>query len=385
MTDSLVIFAGATPQEAVEWRQVRNGSGVCATGRAFFGDLADFSGASCTLLLPGDLVTAHETALAARSERQLLAAAPFAIEDQVGTELEQVHVAVAPGRKAPDGAGRVVYAVDKDLISGWTQALAQAGLQADTILPDYLALPDEADGLQIAELATRTLLRHGDWGAGVDTALGPQVLNGLIELRLTQAGPEAIRADMPLDEQLDQMAVRAAGAKWGLTRGRQPSRADGPAGLRGARLGMATSLAAAAALGWVALNLVEGYRLKAGAEAIETQTAEVFRSAFPQVERVANPRAQLRTLVRDTGTGAPDFLVLSAYVARAAEAVPAVEVASIRFDGQSDELNVSVLFKDYDALGQFRGRIEAAGGAVEEGGSRQQGDRRAGDIVVRRS
>ncbi|MEO0754508.1 MAG: type II secretion system protein GspL, partial [Pseudomonadota bacterium] len=76
------------------------------------------------------------------------------------------------------------------------------------------------------------------------------------------------------------------------------------------------------------------------------------------------------------------FLVLSGHMAAGLDAVDAVSIDSLRFDASTNEINASVVFDSYDALSRFRTAVESAGGRVVEGGSRQVGDRRAGDVKV---
>ncbi len=385
MSATLVIFAGQSPDAPVEWRLVRENGAIDASGLAQLWDLAESGTERCVLILPGESVTAHDTQLAARSERQLLAAAPFAIEDQVACDLDEVHVAVSPARRSEAGGGRTVYVVDAQLLEAWITALGDAGLRASAVFPDFLAIPCTPGRIALAEFPDRLLIRDGDWGAGIDRVLGPQIIDALIEMRAADDARDLVSEELSPEEWRDRMAANAVGLKGGLLQGRlAPRRETGSKGA-GDRWQPAGLLVAAAVLSIVALNLVEGIRLRGATETIRAQTERVFQAAFPEIGRVVNPRAQLRAEMRETGGGAPDFLVLSAYIAEAGEAVPSLEVSALRYDGQSGELNVSVLFRSYDDLSRFRGVIESAGGLVEEGGSRQQGDRRAGDIVVKRS
>ena len=125
--------------------------------------------------------------------------------------------------------------------------------------------------------------------------------------------------------------------------------------------------------------------LNQSASDVRAETAEIFQTAFPEVSRVVNPRAQLRALSASGNAGEPEFLILSGYLAAAMQSAEGVTIDSMRFDSGRQELNVSVLFSSYSALAELRNAIEAAGGAVEEGGSRQVGSQRSGELTVRRS
>lgn len=375
MSATLIVFAGETPEAELAWREVSRQGEVTARGRAALGNIREVAQGAIILVLPGTAVTAHPLELAARSERQARAAAPYAIEDQIASELEEVHVALSP-----PGPDRTAYVVSNDVMTSWCEALASQDLQAAAILPDYLAVPVPEPGeIAILGASGRTLIRDGDWGASLDPAMSGELLDAVIASR----GED--RRLAPLDgDGFDTLAVCAANSPHTLLQGRYaPRQRVERADL--SRLRRAGLLAAAAALALIAYNLAEGVMLRSQAEQVAAETETVFLEAFPDVDRVVNPRAQLRTMAAQTGESGPDFLILSAWLTQASEAEPAVSVEAIRYDQQTGELVANVGFRDYEALGRFRGVIEAAGGIVEEGGSRQaSNDTRTGEITVRR-
>ena len=69
-------------------------------------------------------------------------------------------------------------------------------------------------------------------------------------------------------------------------------------------------------------------------------------------------------------------------LAGAVEDNEGVDVQAMRYDRGQSELQVSIAFKSYGDLTQLKDRIIASGGAVQEGGSRQSGDLRLGEITV---
>ena len=91
-----------------------------------------------TVLVPAEDVLLLDVARMARSSQQLDQAVPFAIEDQLAAPVEQQHVAWAPAN-AP---GRLRVAVaSHERMAAWLTPLRAAGLEADALLPDALALP----------------------------------------------------------------------------------------------------------------------------------------------------------------------------------------------------------------------------------------------------
>ena len=375
MSSTRILFAGDTPGAPLHWRRVSRAGAVDGRGTDHLADIAQATDEPVILVLPGTTVTAHEIALAARSERQTLEAAPFAIEDQVGSDLEAVHVALSP-----PGPSRTAYVVEHSDILTWRDALAEHGLQVARVLPDYMALPEPvSDEITLVDLPERTILRDGGWGASIDHQLGRQVVFAILASR-----GEDRRVVSPDGDGLDLLALGAERSSTNLLQGQYaPRRAVSQVDF--SRFGRAGVLAAIAALGFVAYTTAEGFVLRGQANTVAAETEAAFRTAFPEVERVVNPRAQLRTVGTQPAADAPDFLILSGWLTRAAEAEPGVSVEAVRYDSQTGELVASVGFRDYEVLGRFRSAIERAGGIVEEGGSQQAAnDARAGEITVRR-
>ncbi len=390
MSDHLVAFAGETLDAPLVWRRLTAQGAVAEAGTGALGSLASHGDPVLTLVLPGQLVSARDAHLPVRSERQARGAAPFAIEDELGVDPERLHFALAPARAGRDGR-RMVYAADAELIERWTLAARDAGFGSPRLLADFMALPAREAGGTAVVLDDRIVLRHGDWGSAVDRALADVVLETLLE-RLGGAGAfETLassdglhvgriaqdRSDASPFDSLARGAVRtdlvlraaaraSAGERDALARWRGPA-----------------ALAASALLALGGANWVEARALMQEARTVRGEAERMFLESFPDVTRVTNLRAQLREMNRGGESGAPDFLRLSAMMATGLDTVPEVEVDTIRYDEQTGVLTATVLFSSYDALARFRQSVEAAGGAVEEGGSRQVGDRRAGEIRVR--
>ncbi len=383
MSDCLVVFAGASVADLVDWRRVCDDGRVREGGAGELAALSEQGNARIILVLPGEQVTSLDVQIAARSERQLLAAAPFSIEDQLASDLEDVHVALNSADRRSPVSARVAYVTDRTQLGEWIETLKGQGLRPEAVLPDFLALPADGGTIVAAQLPGRMIVRDGDWGAGIDVALGHPIGEAVISARA--AGRETRLLDGAGEDLLDMLAVNAARQSGGLLQGAFAVRGSAASpGFDRRRWGLAGVLVALAAISVTALNLTEAVRLKSATTELREQTETVFRAAFPEAERMVNPRAQIRAMGVSQPGDAPGFLVYSAWLAGAVEAVPDVEIDSVRFDGQRDQLSANVIFSAYEQIERLRAHIEAAGGVVEEGGSQQQGERRAGEIIVRR-
>lgn len=115
------------------------------------------------VLAPAEDILLTEVALAARRRSQLLQALPFATEDQLLGVIEDQHFALSealPGE--PGGMPRhVVAVVARARLRGWLDYLAAAGIRADALIPDSLAI---AEGSGVVE-AGRAVVRLGPGSA----------------------------------------------------------------------------------------------------------------------------------------------------------------------------------------------------------------------------
>ena len=113
------------------------------------------------VFVPAADVLVTRTALAARSRAQLLKALPFAVEDLLLAPVESLQFAASSAQGGEVGVAVVARAT----LEGWLDRLAQAGIEADALVPESLALP-LADGHATLVLEDdRATLRTAAWTA----------------------------------------------------------------------------------------------------------------------------------------------------------------------------------------------------------------------------
>lgn len=142
------------PDGRRSWR--RGGDGVASRdGLPATSDLADVT--DIVVLVPAEDVLLTEVALASRQRSQLLKALPYATEDQLLGVIEDQHFAMTD--PLPAAAGDTprygVAVVARDRLRGWLTQLSDAGIRADALIPDSLAV---AENHAVVE-ADRAVLR----------------------------------------------------------------------------------------------------------------------------------------------------------------------------------------------------------------------------------
>jgi general secretion pathway protein L len=91
-----------------------------------------------TVLLDSSLLYFDVVNIPGNNRSQQLRAAPFALEEKLASDIEQLHFVL--GKRLDDGRIPVVC-VDKTLLRNIVQKFADAGVDIEMLLPDVLALP----------------------------------------------------------------------------------------------------------------------------------------------------------------------------------------------------------------------------------------------------
>ena len=128
----------AAPQ--AEWLVI-DGAGA-RRGNVSWGSLSDAAALSQTrktvVLVPGTDVLLAEPVLPLKSGAKLAQVVPFALEEQLAADVEDMHFAVG---KRESRAGTPVVAVSRARMDQWVATLQAAGLSTDTIYAETSVLP----------------------------------------------------------------------------------------------------------------------------------------------------------------------------------------------------------------------------------------------------
>ncbi len=262
------------------------------------------------VLVPAEDVLVTQATLSARNRTQLLTALPFAIEDQLLDPVEELHFAAGP---ASDG--KVLAAVvAKATIRGWLEQLTAAGITADVLLPESLALPLESGNASALVDEDRAIVRlaadsaftcHVDelpaWlaAANIDTDI---VVH---DARPRTASPLNLSQNAKLIHEDDALAFLARGLAptppLNLLDGEFAPRHKHA---RSARLWrVAAMLAATVVLLALAGRAADTWRLSRAAAGIETATVDTVRTTLPNLDAATLARSDPEQLMRERMQG----------------------------------------------------------------------------------
>ncbi|MCF6211149.1 MAG: type II secretion system protein GspL [Gammaproteobacteria bacterium] len=374
----------------------------CPAGNLFHGVLAEAvkqaAGARVVVLVPGEDVLLASAELPGLNRQRLARAVPFALEEQLASDVEDMHFAL--GSRSDDG--RIHNAVvARGKIAAWLESLRAAGLQADVMLSEVLAVPREAandagrhwslliDGLRCL---LRTDSQHG-------LALDLNNLPVILQAALDEAGdslPASLDVKICGDDTFsgsddDRQLIRVC-EEAGIDVVLQPQEEDGALLLaRGfdekeainllqgdySRRGQLEKLLrpwrpAILLLGlWLVVLLgamgLEYSRLSQQDAEIREQITALYREAFPEARKVVDPRVQMErglAKLRGSGGGQTDLLGFIGKAGPVLKATPGLKLRSLRY--KENRLDIDLEINSLQTLDKLKQRLADEAGLTVE-------------------
>lgn len=141
-------------------------------------------------IVASDRVLATAAELPKLKRNKLETALPFVLEDGLLDDVSTVHV--TPGAALADGR-TVLYALDKGWLSRFLAACTAAKLRLRRLVPEFCLLPQRHEEWSVAWDGTRGFMAMaGHLGGALDNG-GDTRMPTLLQLRLQQNAPAAIR------------------------------------------------------------------------------------------------------------------------------------------------------------------------------------------------
>jgi general secretion pathway protein L len=358
-------------------------------------------------LVPGVEVLLAQPELPVRGGARLAQVVPFALEEQLADDLENVHFAI--GRHQGDHPGTPVAAVRHDRLQAWLSRLAAAQLHPDAVFADSAALPvlpgqivilidgdciyarrpgeppvvlhaaPLARALELATSGAATPESHAivyltpaDWTRHQQTI--EQFRDRLASIKV-QLLPDGA---LPL---LAQQAVTTAPLN--LLQGRYARKSQWTDAWRAWRL------AAILAGCLIGLNLlgkgVQIWRLGSVEKQLDVSIEQVFREAMPGEQNAVDARrrmeARLQAIHGGAAGGAQDLLGALGALGGAVAQVSDTTLEALSF--RAGVLDLKVAAKDVDSLEQLRRLVTERGMIAELQSSNQRADGIEGRIQIR--
>ncbi len=335
-----------------------------------------------TLALPATSVLLTHLNLPGTRRGQLQLAAPYALEEELADDVETLHFAL--GQRDANGQVPTAVIARQDL-GHWLKICTEAGLRVHTVTSEVLLLPWVPQQWSLLAIDSQILVRTGS-ESGFACEFDNLATELAVHAEASAVGtvpPQQLRlwactgASVPTDPwpEVPLERVKTDLAPPGLQ-----VMAEGLVERRGTlnllqgpyrpKNELAKALrpwyaAAAALLLWFAIAMmplwVENQRLAALNLALDQANEQVFRQAFPEVQRVVNARVQmtqrLTEMQQNADRSGPNFLAILAEVAT----VLGQEFAIRDLNYRPELLSLELTAPDLQALERLRQRLDNTG------------------------
>ncbi len=350
------------------------------------------------VLAPTERLVLTTTELQIRNKAKLRKALPFALEEQLASDVEELHFALAP-----HGDEQAVAVIERELLDHWLAAFRQQQRTPRAIIPDVLALPYQEGDWFVACDTRRALVRTGRFGGFACDRENLALLLGAAldssdeqpaNIHLWPCGddqPLAYERETPrllkhrCDGELLQLLAESVDTHnaINLLQGDYSVQTDLIKTLKPWR--WAAGLAALLlGLGYAGM-LIEQKQLAREQAELRQQAEQIYRQTFPGVRKVVNPRVQMeQRLKRLRGGGEQPrdrFLDLLASASQVIAADDKAQLESIRY--RKGRLDLKVNAPTLSRLDALKNAMIAAGLEAELTNADAAGGKAVGNLRVK--
>ncbi len=388
MAEFLVIRLGENDDRPVSWIAVDDrGTRRGKPGSGALVDAArDVRERPVIVLVPSTEVLTLSVDLPAKGSR-LITALPYALEDQVADDVEELHF--APGKRQPSGA-LAVAVVARQTLAGWLARLHEAGIQPTSIIAENHGLARTPNTLSLLVAEDQIFFNDGEELAFVISGMSPSeavVAAGVIgdaddqtskhllvycdaavneryekDWALLRHELSSVDVNLLPDGILPRLAVTvASGEGINLLHGRFGSKTEVAAVFRPWKYA-AIFLLALGVVGVIG-KAADFYRLSLEHTALQQQFAAEYRALRPgDLREIVDPVATVSSLRRSigaTGNAATIFLPSLMQLAEALQQNDAAEVEAISY--RAGVIDVRLNAPDISTLDRIVQSVNASG------------------------
>ena len=338
------------------------------------------AGNKVIVVVPGDDVLLNKVSLPTQNRKKMQTALPYALEDQLVSDIEQLHFAIGERNERGEVACAIVA---HKKMQDWINKLKQFGIHPHVMVPDILALPFVEGAWSMLVEDNDVIIRTGNQsGMSVDENQAMDYLPILLDehaddkpeqfmVYKTDAMADAKASlsvfDLPVTE--DNISNGILTFVHGLVINDTINLLQGEYSRR-EQMGKIWRpwLPAAAMFGaLVLLQLVittsHYFQLKSQSNELRAQVEQTYRSAFPQAKNVVNPRVQMERKLKElrggSGLGGDGVLGLLQSSGPALKKASGLMIKSVRY--KEGKLNIDIVINDLQSLDKLKQQLISQG------------------------
>ncbi|MCP3673793.1 MAG: type II secretion system protein GspL [Gammaproteobacteria bacterium] len=357
-----------------------------------------FSALSPIVLVPSRDCLVTQVAIPSKQRRQQLKAVPFAVEEQLADDIEDIHFAI--GKRSDDGCLPVI-AVSNEKMQGWIQLFTAAGISAKAMLPSSSLLESPKDVWSIYQIADLFLINQNGncWCAKADEAaillqLSVQQLDTdnlpNILFWSTEATPGWLAglglqiSGHSVQDSWQALLARYNSQSLNLMQGNYEVQDDWREGWKVWR--KAAMFALFVILLKFSMMGFDFYRLSAEKAFLKDEIAKIYHQVAPGARITAYPERQMRQLLKQRqggGNQSNSFLMMVAQVAKELSAIPSARPTNLNYNGNRSEIRLDLMVANLLELDKLKENLVAKGLSVEVGGANAQDNKYIGQLIIR--
>lgn len=406
MSEFLTVRLSSEPQSPVQWLVWSTSQQeVIASGELSswdqLGELTPYAEKrSCIALLPGNECLIKRVEIPKGAARQFDSMLPFLLEDEVAQDIEDLHLTILD----KDATHATVCGVEREWLKQALDTFREANIIFRKVLPDTLALPLEEQGISALQIDQHWLLRQSNYQAvSINEAwLAMFLQSDWVALDDEEQSPTIFSyTALPSDDVQRQSGIewQAKPAELVMSLLSQQAITSGVNLLTGTfktkssfskywRVWQKVAIAACLLVAVIVTQQVlKVQQYEAQAEAYRTESERIFRSVLPGKQRIPTVSYLKRQMNDEAkkygGSGDGDSLLgWLALLPETLGQVKAIEVNSIRYDGNRSEVRLEAKSSDFQHFETARVKLEEKF-TVEQGPLNRNGDAVFGSFTLK--
>lgn len=380
MQEKLIVFINTSDMTQPGWVVVDGARIVKKNYRGFTRQLVEEAkNREVIVIVPGEDVLLAGVNLPKMSRSRLQQAIPYALEEQLIDDVEQMHFAAGDyiaGGKTP------VAVVAKAKMQEWEDWFKVAGIKPNVVLPQMLALP-VANGVWHVQVGDVASVRTGIASGFVCDRHNIKEMLSLAlqenkpdEISLEICGAEKLVLDLPVplkekhldaETMLDQLAVNAAQQQplnllQGVYRGRTSTRMPGMSNL----LKASASVVALLFLMVTLYPVVSYFMLNQRVTHVQAQISAIYRRQFPDATSVIAPKQRMQSKLHKLTSSLGDnpFLSVLANIGKGLNQASGIQLKHM--DYQNGLMIIEITAASSDAFAAFSDALAQQGLRVNQ-------------------
>ncbi|WP_434566450.1 type II secretion system protein GspL [Vibrio chagasii] len=406
MSEFLTVRLSSEPQSPVQWLVWSTSQQeVIASGELSSWEQLDeltpyAEKRSCIALLPGNECLIKRVEIPKGAARQFDSMLPFLLEDEVAQDIEDLHLTILD----KDATHATVCGVEREWLKQALDTFREANIIFRKVLPDTLALPLEEQGISALQIDQHWLLRQSNYQAvSINEAWLPIFLQSdWVALDDEEQSPTIFSyTALPSDDVRQQSGIewQAKPAELVMSLLSQQAITSGVNLLTGTfktkssfskywRVWQKVAIAACLLVAVIVTQqILKVQQYEAQAAAYRTESERIFRSVLPGKQRIPTVSYLKRQMNDEAkkygGSGDGDSLLgWLALLPETLGQVKAIEVNSIRYDGNRSEVRLEAKSSDFQHFETARVKLEEKF-TVEQGPLNRNGDAVFGSFTLK--